>query len=86
MILKNEAYQRYPNRSTYHYGYYERYYTIKIRTLTLRVPRTRDGNCSTEVFERYQRNEKALLSTILERYVQVVSTRKSIQDNRKYAW
>ncbi|WP_105301761.1 IS256 family transposase [Anaerococcus marasmi] len=74
--LENKAYQRDPNRSTYRNGYYERDYTTKIGTLTLRVPRTRDGKFSTEVFESYQRNEKALLTTMLEMYVQGVSTRK----------
>ena len=74
--LENTTYQRDPNRSTYRNGYYERDYTTKIGTLTLRVPRTRDGKFSTELFERYQRNEKALLATMLEMYVQGVSTRK----------
>ena len=74
--LNNEAYQRDPNRNTYRNGYYEREYTTKIGTLTLRVPRTRDGNFSTEIFERYQRNEKTLLLTMIEMYVQGVSTRK----------
>ncbi|MSS78682.1 IS256 family transposase, partial [Anaerococcus sp. WCA-380-WT-2B] len=60
--LENTAYQRDPNRITYRNGYYERDYTTKIGTLTLRVPRTRDGKFSTEIFEKYQRNEKALLS------------------------
>lgn len=74
--LENTAYQRDPNRSTYRNGYYERDYTTKIGTLTLRVPRTRDGKFRADVFERYQRNEKALLATMLEMYVQGVSTRK----------
>ena len=39
--LENTAYQRDPNRSTYRNGCYERGYTTKIGTLTLRVPRTR---------------------------------------------
>lgn len=74
--LENEAYQRDPKRSTYRNGYYQRDYTTKIGTLTLRVPRTRDGKFSTELFERYQRNEKALILTMLEMYIQGVSTRK----------
>ena len=48
--LENTAYQREPNRSTYRNGYYERDYTLKIGTRTLRVPRTKDGKFSTEVF------------------------------------
>ena len=74
--LENEAYQRDTNRKSYRNGYYNREHTTKIGTLTLRVPRTRDGKFSTELFERYQRNEKALLTTMLEMYVQGVSTRK----------
>ena len=74
--LENEAYQRDPDRKTYRNGYYDRAYTTKIGSITLRVPRTRDGKFSTELFERYQRNEKALISTMLEMYVQGVSTRK----------
>ena len=44
--------------------------------LELRVPRDRDGRFSTELFERYQRSEKALVSALAEMYVQGVSTRK----------
>jgi putative transposase len=40
------------------------------------VPQDRQGHFSTEVFERYQRSEKALVSTLAEMYVQGVSTRK----------
>ena len=45
-------------------------------TLELKVPRTRDGHFSPTVFERYQRNEKALMASMLEMYVSGVSTRK----------
>ncbi|RWK99208.1 transposase, partial [Mesorhizobium sp.] len=34
------------------------------------------GRFSTELFERYQRSEKALVSALVEMYVQGVSTRK----------
>ncbi|MCW6678384.1 transposase [Anaerococcus sp. NML200574] len=40
------------------------------------MPRTRYGKFSTEFFEGYQRNEKLLLTAIIDKYVQVVSTRK----------
>ena len=39
-------------------------------------PGTRDGEFAPTVFERYQRNEKALLASMLEMYVSGVSTRK----------
>ena len=48
----------------------------RIGKLELRVPRDRDGRFSTELFARYQRSEKALVSALAEMYVQDVSTRK----------
>jgi putative transposase len=48
----------------------------RVGTLELRVPQDRQGRFSTEVFERYQRSEKALVSALSEMYVQGVSTRK----------
>lgn len=70
------SYERTSDRTDYRNGYYERDYTVRIGTLTLKVPRTRDGKFSTDIFERYQRHEKALLATLLEMYVAGVSTRK----------
>jgi transposase-like protein len=40
------------------------------------VPQDRHGHFSTELFERYQRSEKALVAALAEMYVQGVSTRK----------
>ncbi|MBP2258895.1 transposase-like protein [Virgibacillus campisalis] len=45
---------------------------VRIKSL----PRTRDGKFSPTLFERYQRNEKALLAYMLEMYISGVSTRK----------
>jgi putative transposase len=44
--------------------------------IELQVPQDRDGRFSTEVFDRYQRSEKALVSALAEMYIQGVSTRK----------
>jgi putative transposase len=44
--------------------------------LELRVPQDRQGRFRTEVFERYQRSERALVGAMAEMYVQGVSTRK----------
>ena len=71
-----EKYERDEKRVSSRNGYYQRDYTTRIGTLELIVPRTRDGEFSPTIFERYQRNEKALLSAMLEMYVQGVSTRK----------
>ncbi len=40
------------------------------------MPQDRDGRFSTELFERYQCFEQALVATLAEMYVQGVSTRK----------
>ena len=57
-------------------GYYTRSLITRVGTLELRVPQDRLGRFSTELFERYQRSEKALVGTLAEMYVQGVSTRK----------
>src|SRR5690625_1636316 len=70
--IQAKEYERVSQRN----GYYEREWTTRIGTLNLMVPRTRDGRFSPSIFERYQRNEKALLTSMLEMYVSGVSTRK----------
>ena len=72
-------YERGAGRVSHRNGYYEREYTTRVGTLTLRVPRTRDGLFSPDIFERYQRNEKALIASMLEMYISGVSTRKVSQ-------
>jgi putative transposase len=42
----------------------------------MRVPQTRDGSFSTDIFKRYQRSEQAFVLTLLEMYLNGVSTRK----------
>lgn len=49
---------------------------VRVGKLELRVPQDRQGRFRTEVFERYQRSEKALVGALAEMYVQGVSTRK----------
>ena len=63
-------------RLGYRSGYYSRTLITRVGKLELRVPQDRDGRFSTELFERYQRSEQALVSTLAEMYVQGVSTRK----------
>ena len=74
--IKVDNYSRDDERQSSRNGYYKREYTTRIGRLELKVPRTRDGEFSPSLFERYQRNEKALIATMLEMYVQGVSTRK----------
>jgi putative transposase len=68
--------ERSAGRLGYRSGYYGRTLITRVGKLELRVPQDRDGRFSTELFERYQRSEQALVATLAEMYVQGVSTRK----------
>jgi len=74
--LGAEKGERTAARLGYRSGYYTRTLVTRIGKLELRVPQDRDGRFSTELFERYQRSEQALVATLAEMYVQGVSTRK----------
>jgi len=50
--------------------------TTRVGTLTLRVPRHRNGQFSTKLFARYQRSEQALVLAMMEMVINGVSTRK----------
>ena len=63
-------------RRGYRNGSYKRRLTTRVGSLDLEVPRDREGTFKTELFERYQRNEKALVLALMEMVVQGVSTRK----------
>ncbi len=63
-------------RRGYRSGYRPRTLVTRVGKLELQVPQDRQGRFSTEVFERYQRSEKALVSALAQMYIQGVSTRK----------
>src|SRR5512134_404501 len=74
--LSAEKSERTTSRVGYRSGYYGRTLITRVGKLELRVPQDRDGRFSTELFERYQRSERALVAALAEMYVQGVSTRK----------
>jgi putative transposase len=74
--LGAEKGERTPNRLGYRSGHYGRTLITRVGKLELRVPQDRQGRFRTEVFERYQRSEKALVGALTEMYVAGVSTRK----------
>ena len=69
-------YERSSERSGYRNGYRPRALYTRVGPLTLRVPQFRDGRLSTEIFNRYQRSEQALVLSLMEMVVNGVSTRK----------
>ena len=75
-FLNAEPYTRTEERRGYRNGYKPRTLKTRVGRLDLMVPKDREGRFQTELFEKYQRNEKALVLAIIEMYVQGVSTRK----------
>jgi putative transposase len=83
-ILHNEfdrfigagPYQRTQERRGYRNGSYTRYLTTRVGRIELEVCRDREGLFQSELFRRYQRSEQALMLSMIEMYIQGVSTRK----------
>jgi len=74
--LKAEPYERTDERQGYRNGTRPHPLTTRVGTITLNVPRFRNGQFSTEMFARYQRSEQALMLTLMEMVINGVSTRK----------
>lgn len=74
--LQAGKHERNDQRLGYRSGYYRRRLITRVGTLVLRVAQDRAGHFSTQVFEQYQRSEKALVAALAQMYVQGVSTRK----------
>jgi putative transposase len=77
--LQALPYERTGERRGYRNGTKPRELRTRVGTLELRVPQDRDGTFSPELFARYQRSEQALVTALMEMYVQGVSTRKVTQ-------
>ena len=75
-FLGGGSYERNGERRGWRNGYKPRTLKTRVGELELMVPKDRDGEFQTELFERYQRSEKALVLAMLEMYVGGVSTRK----------
>lgn len=69
-------YERTDERNAYRNGCRDRPLITRVGTLSLRVPRHRNGDFNTELFERYQRSEQALLLAMMQMVVSGVSSRK----------
>ena len=77
--LQAKPYERTDKRRAYPNGYKPMRLTTRVGQFTLRVPQARDGSFSTELFQRYQRSEKALVLAMMEMVLQGVSTRKVVK-------
>lgn len=68
-------YERSEGRRGYRNGSKPRTMRTAVGELQLQVPQVRDGGFRTQVFERYQRSDKALVAAMQEMVVRGVSTR-----------
>ncbi len=75
-FLGAESYQRNDVRRGWRNGFKPRTLKTRVGELELMVPKDRDGQFQTELFERYQRSEKAFVAALLQMYIEGVSTRK----------
>lgn len=73
--LGAENYERANDRKDYRNGTRKRCLTTRIGKIELEVPRHRNVPFKTVLFENYERNEQALIATMMEMVVQGVSTR-----------
>src|SRR5690625_4719221 len=74
--MNNTSHERNDDRSDYRNGYYERDLILSVGKVKLKVPRTRSGEFSTELFEKYKRCDQAFVGSMMEMVVNGVSTRK----------
>lgn len=74
--LQAKPYERTESRRGYRNGSYSRKIKTRVGTIELDVIRDREGNFSTELFRRYSRSEQSFLLSLVEMYLQGVSTRK----------
>ena len=69
-------YERKKDRRGYRNGSYTRSLLTRVGRIDLQVCRDREGVFQSELFHRYQRSEQALMLSMIEMYIQGVSTRK----------
>ncbi len=74
--IQAAPYERTEERLGYRNGSYSRKIKTRVGSMELEVIRDRDGVFSTELFKRYQRSEQAFVLSMIEMYIQGVSTRR----------
>lgn len=74
--MNNASHERSECRKDYRNGYYERDLMLSIGKLSLKVPRSRNGEFSTTIFEKYKRCDQSFVLSMLEMVINGVSTRK----------
>jgi len=76
-FLDAETYQRNDVQRGWRNGHKPRTLKMRVGELELMVPKDRDGEFQTELFERYQHSDKALVLAMLQMYVEGLSRKVS---------
>src|SRR5215210_5920393 len=71
-----EPHERSDERTGYRNGHRDRRWDTRLGTLSLKIPKVREGGYVPSFIEHRKRSEQALISVIQEAVVQGVSTRK----------
>lgn len=74
--INAQPHERNTNRRGIRNGTYTRSFKTRVGTLELIIYRDRHGQFRSDFFDRYQRSEQAFMASMLEMYLQGVSTRK----------
>lgn len=75
--IQAERYEQTEDRQTYRNGYRDRILKTRVGSLELRIPKLREGTYYPDwLLERQQPAEQALIGTVLQAYINGVSTRK----------
>ncbi len=74
--LNAKKYERNEARTTYRSGTRKRELKTSIGNLEIDFPKVRSGSFTSSVMEKYQRVDRAMISTIQNAYINGVSTRK----------
>ncbi len=74
--IQADHYERTESRQGYRNGSYTRSIKTRVGTIELNICRDREGQFRTELFRRYQRSEKAFILSMVDMYINGVSTRK----------
>ena len=85
-FLGADSYERNGERRGWRNGFKPRVLKTRVGKLELLVPKDREGQFQTELFERYQRSEKALVLSMLQMYIEGVSTRKVSAITEALCW
>lgn len=84
-ITNAVRYERKTGRKAFRAGHYERGLTAKVGKLELKVPKLKGALFESAVIERYRRREQSVEESLIDMYLEGVSTRQ-VDDTGQLLW